>query len=154
MAMEMRIVPWEDRFAGDFEEISVNWLEEFDLLEPIDLEMLRNPHRDILEPGGQVFFALEGDTVLGTCGMQPVEPGVYEVIKLGARPEYRSRGAGKLLLEACLDWARAQNARRVVLYSNSRLRSALRLYERCGFRPIPYVAGHYEVSDVQMEQVL
>ena len=152
--MGIVIVPWEDRFAGDFKDISVAWLEEFDLLEPIDLEMLDNPHRDILEPGGQIFFALEGNTVLGTCGMQPVEPGVYEVIKLGVRPEYRSRGAGKLLLEACLDWAGAQKARRVVLYSNSRLQSALRLYRRCGFTPIPYVPGHYAVSDVQMEQLL
>lgn len=152
--MAIEIAPWEDRFAGDFKDISVAWLEEFDLLEPIDLEMLRNPHRDILEPGGQIFFALEGDTVLGTCGMQPVEPGVYEVIKLGVRPEYRGRGAGKLLLEACLDWARAQTARKAVLYSNSRLQSALRLYQRCGFTPIPYVPGHYAVSDVQMEQLL
>lgn len=152
--MGIVIVPWEDRFAGDFKDISVAWLEEFDLLEPIDLEMLDNPHRDILEPGGQIFFALEGDAVLGTCGMQPVEPGVYEVIKLGVRPEYRGRGAGKLLLEACLDWAGAQKARKVVLYSNSRLQSALRLYRRCGFTPIPYVPGHYAVSDVQMEQTL
>jgi len=152
--MGIVIVPWEDRFAGDFKDISVAWLEEFDLLEPIDLEMLDNPHRDILEPGGQIFFALEGNTVLGTCGMQPVEPGVFEVIKLGVRPEYRGRGAGKLLLEACLDWAKAQKARKVVLYSNSRLQSALRLYQRCGFIPIPYVPGHYAVSDVQMEQFL
>jgi len=152
--MGIVIVSWEDCFAGDFKDISVAWLEEFDLLEPIDLEMLDNPHRDILEPGGQIFFALEGDVVLGTCGMQPVEPGVFEVIKLGVRPEYRGRGAGKLLLEACLDWAKAQKARKVVLYSNSRLQSALRLYQRCGFIPIPYVPGHYAVSDVQMEQFL
>ena len=152
--MDIVIVPWEDRFAGDFKNISVAWLEEFDLLEPIDLEMLDNPHRDILDLGGQIFFALEGDAVIGTCGMQPVEPGVYEVIKLGVRPECRGRGAGKLLLEACLDWAGAQKARKVVLYSNSRLQSALRLYRRCGFTPIPYVPGHYAVSDVQMEQLL
>ncbi len=152
--MGIVIVPWEDRFAGDFKDISVAWLEEFDLLEPIDLEMLGNPHREILEPGGQIFFALEGDAVLGTCGMQPVSPGVYEVIKLGVRPECRGRGAGKLLLEACLDWARAQNAHKVVLYSNHKLQSALGLYARCGFSPMPYVPGHYAVSDVQMEQVL
>lgn len=152
--MAIRIAPWEERFAGDFKDISVAWLEEFDLLEPIDLEMLDNPHRDILEPGGQIFFALEGDDVLGTCGMQPVEPGVYEVIKLGVRPEYRGRGTGKVLLEACLDWARAEKAHKVVLYSNHKLQSALRLYRRCGFTPIPYVPGHYAVSDVQMEQLL
>ena len=46
--MGIRIVPWEDRFAGAFEDISVAWLEEFDLLEPIDLEMLRNP--EIVKP--------------------------------------------------------------------------------------------------------
>lgn len=152
--MDIRILPWEDRFAHDFLDISVKWLEEFDLLEPVDLEMLSNPHRDILDPGGQIFFALAGETVIGTCGMQPVEPGVYEVIKLGVSPAFRGRGAGRLLLEACLDWARAQNAQKAVLYSNHKLQSALRLYERCGFTPIPYVPGHYAVSDVQMERAL
>ena len=130
--MDIRIAPWEDRFAGDFRDISVAWLEEFDLLEPIDLEMLDNPHRDILDLGGQIFFALTGDAVIGTCGMQPVEPGVYEVIKLGVSPAFRGHGAGKLLLEACLDWAREQKAHKVVLYSNHKLQSALRLYERFG----------------------
>ena len=100
-------------------------LEEFDLLEPIDLEMLRNPHRDILDPGGQIFFALAGDAVVGTCGLQWVSPGVYEIIKLGVRPEFRGRGAGQQLLERCLSWAREQKAEKVVLYSNSRLQSAL-----------------------------
>ena len=152
--MDIRIAPWEDRFAGDFRDISVAWLEEFDLLEPIDLEMLDNPHRDILDLGGQIFFALAGDAVIGTCGMQPVEPGVYEVIKLGVSPAFRGHGAGKLLLEACLAWAREQKAQKVVLYSNYKLQSALRLYERCGFTHIPYVPGHYAVSDVQMEQFL
>ena len=152
--MEMRIVPWADCYARAFEEISVNWLEEFDLLEPIDLEMLRNPYRDILDPGGQIFFALDGDTVVGTCGLQPVSPGIYEIIKLGVRPEYRSRGAGQLLLERCLSWAREQKAEKVVLYSNHKLQSALRLYKRCGFSHIPFVPGHYAVSDVQMEQFL
>ena len=152
--MEIRIVPWADCYARAFEEISVNWLEEFDLLEPIDLEMLRNPHRDILDPGGQIFFALAGDTVVGTCGLQWVSPGVYEIIKLGVRPEFRGRGAGQQLLERCLSWAREQKAEKVVLYSNSRLQSALRLYVRCGFSRIPFVPGHYAVSDVEMERIL
>ena len=152
--MNIRIVTWEERFAADFLNISVAWLEEFDLLEPIDLEMLGNPHRDILEPGGQIFFALADNAVIGTCGMQPVEPGIYEVIKLGVSPAFRSHGAGQRLLEACLDWARAQKAKKVVLYSNHKLQSALRLYARCGFTHIPYVPGHYAVSDVQMEQTL
>ena len=152
--MNIRIVPWADDYARAFEEISVGWLEEFDLLEPIDLEMLRNPYRDILDPGGQIFFALRGETVIGTCGLQPVSPGVFEIIKLGVRPEYRGLGAGQLLLERCLDWAREQQAEKVILYANSRLQSALRLYVRCGFSHIPFVPGHYAVSDVQMEQML
>ena len=39
--MGIVIVPWEDCFAGDFKDISVAWLEEFDLLELL----MRNPKR-------------------------------------------------------------------------------------------------------------
>ena len=39
------IIDYEDRYKQALEDISLPWLLEYDLLEPVDLEMLAEPHR-------------------------------------------------------------------------------------------------------------
>jgi GNAT superfamily N-acetyltransferase len=50
-------------------------------------------------------------------------------------PEHRGRGAGQLLLEAVLTWARAAGARDLALDVTRGDTPAVRLYARAGFRP-------------------
>jgi GNAT superfamily N-acetyltransferase len=45
----------------------------------------------------------------------------------------RGRGCGKLLLDAALEHARIQGAKRVVLSSHTSLIPALAMYEKAGF---------------------
>ena len=47
------IIDYEDRYKQALEDISLPWLLEYDLLEPVDLEMLAEPHR-FLSGGVQV----------------------------------------------------------------------------------------------------
>ena len=39
----VEIIDYEDRYKQDLEDISLPWLLEYDLLEPVDLEMLAAP---------------------------------------------------------------------------------------------------------------
>ena len=48
------IIDYEDRYKQALEDISLPWLLEYDLLEPVDLEMLAEPHR-FLSGGGRVL---------------------------------------------------------------------------------------------------
>ena len=57
------IIDYEDRYKQALEDISLPWLLEYDLLEPVDLEMLAEPHR-FLSGGGRVLLARWG----GDCG--------------------------------------------------------------------------------------
>ncbi|PRY51741.1 ribosomal protein S18 acetylase RimI-like enzyme [Geodermatophilus tzadiensis] len=52
-------------------------------------------------------------------------------------PAARGRGIGELLVQECLDRARAAGKRRVVLSTDPRMAAAHRLYRRLGFTRLP-----------------
>jgi putative acetyltransferase len=147
-----RIVNYRPEHARAFAELNRAWLVENDLLEPLDEQQLQNPEGEILAPGGQIFVAIRGNEVLGTCAAIPHGPGVFELAKLAVSSNARGQGLGRKLVTACLSYARKRNASRLVLVSNSRLRPALQLYETFGFQhrqppsPLPY-----STADVYME---
>lgn len=136
-----------------FVALNREWLVRYQLLEQPDEEQLSDPWRYILDPGGEIFVALESSEVLGTCAVAPGNAdGVMELVKLSVSPEARGKGLGRRLVEQCIGFARQRGARRLVLLSNHQLVSAVRLYESLGFqhRPIP-ADSHYLTADVYME---
>ena len=152
MEAEVEIVPFEDRFAGEFASLNRAWLEDHGLLEEIDERHLRDPRATIVTGGGELFLALRDGTVVGTCGIHPAGDGVFELVKLTVAPSERGRGIARRLTERTLDLARAAGARTVRLYSSSRLPVAVRLYESMGFRHLPMPAdADYSTADVYME---
>jgi putative acetyltransferase len=130
----IEIVEYRTELRPDFERLNRVWLEEHGLLEPADLEYLQAPERHILEPGGQVFFALQGSSVVGTCAAIRISNTVFELAKLSVDPAAQGLGLGRRLCEIVLEFARQAGATEVVLTSNTALVSAIRLYESLGFR--------------------
>lgn len=86
---------------------------------------------------GGVFCVLEEQdgTVVGSCGLYPMEPGVCELRKMYLHRDYRGKGLGRRLLEDALARARQLGFRRVTLETASVLKEAIRLYECYGFKP-------------------
>ena len=151
----IEITGYDDRHAGAFERLNRAWLEEHNLLEEGDLKHLQHPRESILNPGGEIFLAMRDGEVVGTCAVVPVEPGVFELVKLTVADEVRGKGVGRRLTECAIEWARERGASRVVLISASPLKNALRLYERLGFayHSLPANVG-YETADIYMELAL
>ena len=149
--MTIEVVPWHPQLRDHFERVNLAWLEGFDLLEDGDLAYLRRPEEMILAGGGQIFFALDGDRVIGTVAAIRKSAAEVELAKLGVTPEAQSRGVGRRLCEAVIDFARRSGAARVVLTSNHKLTAALRLYRALGFRDAPLPASiPYTNADVYM----
>ena len=86
------------------------------------------------------YFVIERDgTVLGGGGVAPLEggdPEVCELRKMYFLPELRGLGAGRRMMQQCLDAARGFGFRRCYLETLSGMTEARRLYERTGFRQI------------------
>ena len=66
----------------------------------------------------------------------------------------KGKGIGTILLEYCLDFAKEKGIPKLILYSNTRLTSALHLYEKYGFIETPLESGLYERADIKLEKVL
>ena len=142
---DIELVTWRPELAADFARLNRAWLELYFTVEPLDEEYLGDPEGHIIAPGGEIFFALDGGEVIGTCAMIPRDDDAFELAKLAVTPAAQGRGIGRRLVEAATGFARRRGAKRVVLVSNSGLGPALRLYERLGFEhgpvpdPRPYV---------------
>ena len=149
--MGMTVVTYRPEHAEAFDALNRAWLVGHALLEPADEPHLTNPDDTILAAGGQIFVALDGGEVIGTCAAVPHGPGEFELVKLAVSPAAQGRGIGRELVESTLNFAREQGARRVTLLSSSKLTAALRLYERAGFKYAALPSTNpYATADVYM----
>ena len=116
-----------------------------DLLAESDL-----PLDGVSESLGSFVVADRGGKIIGVAGLE--ECGEYALLRSAAvAPEWRGHGISKLLIEQCLDTARSWNAKKITLYSNSQLQTALNLYKKYGFYHIANENSPYVTADVRME---
>ena len=146
------VIPFRQEYAADFRRLNLAWIERLFKVEVPDLKVLDDPEGAIVLRGGMIFFALDGEAVIGTVAMVRVSDERYELAKMAVAASHQRRGIGELLGKACKAWAAEQGIRTVFLETNSRLDNAIRLYERLGFRyavdPHP---SDYARADVYME---
>lgn len=89
-------------------------------------------------PAGLVLLARTADgQAIGTVAYRPFDDGVCEMKRLYIAPEWRKRGAGRLLCDRLLDEARSAGYRRMLLDTGDWLIPALTLYRGLGFVEVP-----------------
>ena len=150
-----QILTYRDEWRAEFERLNREWIESWFTLEDADRDTFNDPVGKILDPGGQIFFVLDGGQVLGTCAVLRHSADVHEIAKMAVAPGARGRGYGDLLMEAAVAFSRGVGTRRVVIVSNTRLGPAIRLYQKHGFVRVPLEADQrYARADIQLERVL
>ncbi len=88
-------------------------------------------------PGREQAWIAERDgDFLGCIFVMEKDADTAQLRLLLVEPAARGAGLGRRLVGECLDFARGAGYRRIVLWTNNRLRSARKIYESSGFRLI------------------
>jgi GNAT superfamily N-acetyltransferase len=148
------IIEYQEKHHEHFRRLNLEWLEKYNLAESHDLEILDDPIGTIVNRGGVIYLAKAGDQIVGSAALMLEDEGVYELAKMAVTAGWQGKGISKLLLEKCLDTARALNAKKLTLYSNSQLQTAISLYKKYGFYHTSVENSPFVTADVRMELIL
>ncbi|HNP24542.1 MAG TPA: GNAT family N-acetyltransferase [Panacibacter sp.] len=149
--MMIEIIAFSPEHATAFRNLNLEWLNKFNLTESHDLMVLGDPESTIIDRGGFIFLARSGEEIVGSAGLMKEHDGVFELAKMAVAPAFRGMGISKLLIEKCIDKAKELHAKKLLLFSNSQLRTAISLYEKYGFRHVPVVDTPFLTADIKME---
>lgn len=149
--MRVRIIPYNPLYAKNFHELNVEWLKTFFYVEPFDEEVLSKPEKYIIKKGGNIFFALLQEEVVGTVALMPTNDAkVLELTKMAVSPAHRGHKIGQQLMRHCIDFAKEQE-KNLMLYSNTILENAIYIYRKHGFKEVPVEPNSpYKRSNIKM----
>jgi ribosomal protein S18 acetylase RimI-like enzyme len=74
---------------------------------------------------------------VGTAALLKLGDETYEIAKMAVTPSSQGKQVGRRLTDALIERARRQGARKVVLHTDDRLRAAVGLYRKLGFKAAP-----------------
>lgn len=152
--MLIDIIEYQDHHQPIFKALNAVWLNQYNLMEEHDLEILNNPRDLILKKGGVIYLAQHQNEIVGSAALIKEHDGVYELAKMTVATSHQKMGISKLLLDKCLEKAKALHASKIILFSNHQLKSALSLYEKYGFQHVAVEDSPFATADVKMELAL
>ena len=149
--MSIHIIPFEKKYSEDFKNLNLAWLEKYFFVEPHDEEVLGDPEKHIIQPGGNIFFVKDKEDIVGTVALMKVEEGIYELTKMAITPAYQGKNLGQKLMTHAIEYAKQQDWKRLILYSNRKLQNAVYIYFKYGFEEIPIEQNNpYSRGDIKM----
>lgn len=151
----MEIIEYTEKYKQDFIDLNIAWIDRFFTPEQADYDIL-NHVDSLLDSGSMIYFAVEDGRVLATCMTMPLGNDVWELCKLAANGQYTGTGAGSAVFKASMDYAVSRGAKKITLISNSRLKPALHIYQKFGFREVPLNKAYwgYERADIEFEKII
>lgn len=151
----MEIIEYDPKFKNDFIKFNTDWIvDNFGFLEDEDKDTFAHIEEDLCR-GAMIYFAVENDVALASCMAKPMkEDGVWEICKLASNKEQNHKGCGSAVFKAAMDWAVGHGAKRLFLLSNSKLKAAIHIYEKFGFREIKLDDYEYVRGDIAFEYLV
>lgn len=156
-SVEVEIRSFTPLYADAFRTLNTAWIERYFRMEAADHQVLDDPAGSIIDPGGEVLFAVSQvpELVIGTCALIRLDDENAELANMAVSEEAKGKQVGLLLGESIINLARDRGFRTLVLESNRQLTPAISLYRKLGFieKPFPHPSA-YSRADIYMELAL
>ncbi|MBT8307825.1 MAG: GNAT family N-acetyltransferase [Maribacter sp.] len=150
--MTSRIIPFNPMYIKDFRDLNLAWLKRYFYVEPKDKELLENCKKSIIDKGGHIFFAEYNKQIVGCFSFIRLDDTTFELGKMAVDPMYQGHKIGQQLVLHALAFARKNNWEKLVLYSSTKLPTALYIYKKYGFKDVALEKElPYARSDIKME---
>jgi putative acetyltransferase len=147
------IIPYDSQYYSFFRELNIQWLEQYGLLEDHDIMVLNDPQATILDKGGAIYLAIADKKIVGSSVLIKAGDDHFELAKMAVSESYRGKGISKLLIEKCIDTAMERGAKKISLFSNHQLTTAIALYRKYGFKDVVVEDSPFQTADVKMERI-
>jgi N-acetylglutamate synthase-like GNAT family acetyltransferase len=151
MDTTIEIIDYNEKYHEDFRRLNLEWLDKYNLTESHDLMVLDDPTGTILDRDGFIWLAKADDEIVGTAALMNEGHGIFELAKMCVAKDWQGKGISKILIETCLEKAKETGAKKLTLFSNHQLQTALKLYEKYGFRNVEVKDSPFATADVKME---
>ncbi len=149
------IIPFDSKYAKDFASLNIEWIKKYFVVDPLDIELLEECKKNIINKGGYIFFAKADNKIVGTFSLIKIEDGIYELGKMAVSPKFQGFKIGQQLIQFCISFSKDQAWIKLVLYSNRILENAIYIYKKHGFKEVPIEKNPlYQRSNIKMEYIL
>jgi DNA-binding MarR family transcriptional regulator/N-acetylglutamate synthase-like GNAT family acetyltransferase len=149
----VQIVEYQPKYKSAFKSLNEEWISTYFEMEDTDYKALDNPESYILKKGGKIFVALYNDEPVGVCALIKMnDPDFdFEMSKMAVSPKAQGKNMGWLLGQTIINAAREMGASKIFLESNTKLKAAINLYYKMGFKKIAGRPTPYKRANIQME---
>ena len=148
---DVKIVAYEPEYQQAFKNLNEEWITQHFKMEEADHKSLDHAQEYILDKGGYIFIALYKGEPVGTCALLKMSGKVFELAKMAVSPAAKGKGIGLLLGTAAIKKAKKKGAKKLYLESNTKLKPAINLYHKLGFKKVTGNPSPYERCNIQME---
>lgn len=153
VSSDIKIIPYSEDLKEHIRILNEEWLNKYFRVEESDYIQLGNPKEEIIDKGGFIFFAQHKQGIVGTASLLKISDQEFELGKMAVTESAQGLGVGNALMDHCIAFVLKRNVRKLILYSNRKLKPAIHIYHKYGFIEVPMESGHYERADIKMEKV-
>lgn len=137
----LSIVPFDDAHVPAFFDMNKAWIEENFTLEPLDIAVLSEPRKYILDAGGEIWCAVKDGKAIGCYALLHIQNALgerlLEFTKFAVDAQYRGEGAGTALFAHAQARAKTLGAAELILYTSTHQARAVEMYYKAGFVSVP-----------------
>lgn len=152
----LRICRYAPNLREDFIRLNREWIERYFCLEASDIKLFTDPEGQIVNQGGEIFFALIDEEVVGCCALvchksETDEATRWELSKMAVTPTAQGQHIGRRLIMSLMDYARTRGVKRLFLEGNTLLKASIHLYKKLGFVEAKDYHADYDRCNIYME---